>query len=213
MSTRPTARFTEEMTGAISFGARTFSDGYDQGLASWTPCMFHLTISVDDVPAFIADPMHQARAVGWIRCESLSDDPIPVESGTFNLFAPGSTPGRVSMRYRLWLRDLADAPITLVGRKDVGDDPGFDVWSDTTILATALLDGHVEEPPGLLDGAELPDPPNARARGVLLVTAPSFARQMLTFRGTPGGTARFGLMFAGNLWRLYRGLAQQRPLG
>lgn len=207
---RPRVRFTEEMSGAIGFGARRYTDGYDHGVASRTDCMFRLTIIIDDVSQFMADPMHLARAEGEVRCQALSDEPLRVEEGTFNLFAEGVAPGRASMRYRLWFRDLAGSPLTLLGRKDVGDDLGWDVWRDTTTLATALLDGHVEEPVGLFDGDEPPTPPAARARGLLMISAPAFARQLLTFRGTPGGIARFGAMFAGNLWRLYRGPARPR---
>jgi len=39
------------------------------------------------------------------------------------------------------VRDLQ--PVTLVGHKQVRDDPGFDLWSDTSTLYTRLLAGDV----------------------------------------------------------------------
>ena len=42
-------------------------------------------------------------------------------------------------------------------------------------------------------------------RGILRLTAPMFARQLATFRGTPEGLARFGVFFGQGLLRAYRG--------
>ena len=44
-----TVRFTEEMHGAVGFGAADHRQGWEQGIASTCPFMFHLTISVDDL--------------------------------------------------------------------------------------------------------------------------------------------------------------------
>jgi cholesterol oxidase len=210
MSEPATVRFTEEMKGALGFGAADHRGGWEQGKASGTDFMFHLTISVPDLDAFAADPDHPAPAVGWVRCGALSDADMPVERGTFNLFAPGFGDGRLTMRYRLWFRDAAGAPLTLTGYKDVGDDLGFDVWKDTTSLAVDLLDGHVEESPRAPDGRPQPnDPALVRARGVLVILPLDFARQLTTFRGTVFGVVRFGGMFVGALWRTYRGRARR----
>lgn len=42
------------------------------------------------------------------------------------------------------LRGGTGEPLTLVGLKDVGNDPGLDAWRDTTCLFTRILEGHVE---------------------------------------------------------------------
>lgn len=205
-------RFTEEMRGAVGFGAATHREGWDEGVAATCPLMFHLTISVSDIEHFAADPDHTAPAIGWVRCPALSDTDMRVERGTFNLFAPGQVPDRMTMRYRLWFRDCAGGPLTLSGFKDVGDDAGLDMWKDTTSLFTNLLDGHVPEPVRQPDGRFVPDDPAiVRARGILVIRTRDFARQLTTFRGTPRGVARFAGMFTSALWRTYRG--RVRPTG
>ena len=206
MSGPARVRFTEEMKGAVGFGAATFSEGYLQGRASACPLMFHLTISIDDMDAFRKDPDHGAPAIGWVECQPLADRPMPVELGVFNLFAPGFAPGRTTMRYRLWFRDGAGNPMTMLGYKDVGDDPGLDVWKDTTSLATTLLNGHLTAGPRGPDGSPEPvDPTLVRARGIIFIRPLDFAKQLTTFRGTARGIAGLGGMFASSLWRVYRG--------
>ena len=60
----------------------------------------------------------RATAVGWVRCELLGGR-LPVERGWFNLFVTTAAADTREMRYRLWLRDLAAAPVTLYGFKAV----------------------------------------------------------------------------------------------
>ncbi|MGH9022884.1 MAG: hypothetical protein ACRDV9_07275 [Acidimicrobiia bacterium] len=189
-------RFTEEMKGFCTFGTTDHRAGWKEGKASSTSLMFHLTISVDDLGRFRADPLHGAQATGWIRCQALSSGNLPVTRGVFNLFVPGKSPGRTTMRYRLWFSDGAGRPLTLVGFKDIGDDPGLDLWSDTTSLATSILDGHVDE--GDDSTASL------RARGVLVIRPLDFAKQITTFRGPPAGVAGFAWLFMKTLWHTYR---------
>ena len=74
-----TVRFTEEMHGALGFGAADHRQGWEQGIASTCPFMFHLTISVSDLDRFADDPDHTAPAIGWVRCPPLSDANLPVD--------------------------------------------------------------------------------------------------------------------------------------
>ena len=53
--------------------------------------MFHLTIRVDDLDAFVADPDMTAVAEGWVGCPPLGGQ-RPVERGVFNLFVPEPRP-------------------------------------------------------------------------------------------------------------------------
>ncbi len=158
--------------------------------------MFHLTISVDDIDRFLSDPDHTGSAVGWVGCDALGGR-RPVERGIFNLFAPGARPDRTTMRYRLWFADAEDHPVTLSGYKDIGDDPGFDLWKDTTSLFTTLLAGHVEAG----DDEHAP----VLARGVIVIQPLDFAKQLTTFRGQPGPLLRFARAFVGTLWATYVG--------
>ena len=178
------------MVGHVAFGARDCETGAAQGRRSSTDLLFHLTIAVADIRAFVTDPMHPATATGWVDLQWSGRGPMPVERGTFNLFAPGSSPKRSSDALLPVVPRRRGRPLTLVGRKDIGDDPGFDVWADTTTLDTALVDGHVEEPESAYDTSELATSdggPRIRARGILVITPKSFARQLTTFRGRRKG--------------------------
>jgi cholesterol oxidase len=191
-----TVRFTEEMTGFAWPGAATYRDGWDQGKTEAWTLMFHLTIWVDDLDAFLADPDKTAVADGWVGCPALGGR-RPVERGVFNLFVPSDDPKRSNMRYRLWFRDGAGAPFTMEGHKDIEDHAGLDLWKDTTTLFTTVLRGHVDE--GGDQGADV------HARGILYIRPADFVTQITTFRGDARSVVRFGRLFAATLWRTYRG--------
>ena len=192
--------FTETMRGFITFGEDDFDRGFRQGKRSKTGCLFHLTILMDDIERFIADREHPGTASGHVECDALGGK-LEVEQGFFNLFVNTDATGdKKVMLYRLFLSDGEGHPITLSGFKDVQDDPGFDVWSDTSTLFTKIYAGHV--PPAGDDDAEVV------AAGILTIHLPDFAKQLTTFKTHPSGRvgaiAKFGEMFAGNLWEAYK---------
>ncbi len=193
-------RFTETMTGPVALGETDPVRGAEVGRREGTALTFRLTIETEDVDRFVADRAHLADATGWVECEALGGR-FPVERGEFNLFVEEPEGGR-TMRYRLWFTDAAGHPLTLRAHKRVTDDPGLDVWADTTTLYTQLLLGHV---------AESGDPDAVvTAAGVLRIPLLSFARQLTTFR-TRGVTlgdrasalVTFQSFFIGQLWRAY----------
>ena len=81
------------------------------------------------------------------------------------------------MRYRLWVRDISGAPVTMYGYKTVRDDIGLDLWSDTSTLYISLLKGHI--PPGS-DGEVI-------GAGVLRILIRDFLKQLMTFRASGPG--------------------------
>jgi cholesterol oxidase len=192
--------FTEEMKGFVTFGEQDFDRGYRSGRESRTALMFHLTITAEDLDRFIADPDHLARAEGYVRADALGGQ-LPVERGDFNLFVDQDGGGRRKrMFYRLRFADSTNHPLTLTGFKVVEDDPGIDnVWGDTSTLFTRLLKGHVD--------ADNDADAELVASGILHIHPLDFARQMTTFRTDPPGRvdaiARFGALFAGELWQVY----------
>jgi cholesterol oxidase len=202
--------FTEEMKGFVRFGEDDFDRGYRAGRQSRTGLMFHLTITADDLDRFIADPEHVARAEGHVRADALGGE-LPVERGDFNLLVDlERDPRHKRMLYRLHFADASGHPLTLSGFKVVEDDPGIDsVWSDTSTLFTRILAGHVE---AVQEGeAEL------IASGILHIHPLDFARQLTTFRTDPpdrlDAVARFGSLFAGDLWEVYGPAAESGEAG
>jgi hypothetical protein len=194
-------RFTEEMKGYVSLGETDYDAGFREGRESGTFLMFHLTIEVDGVGHFVAEPEREAEARGYVRCEALGGD-LPVEKGVFNLFVYEQDPSRRRMRYRLFFRDGDGRPLTLSGFKVVEDDPGSDLWTDTTTLFTHILEGHV----GPEEEAQAP----VLAAGIINIHLLDFLRQLTTFRTegpTPAERAsaltQFGKLFLGDLWDVY----------
>ena len=193
--------FTEEMKGFIAFGEDDYDKGFRRGRRDKTKCMFHLTITMDDIERFIEDPDHPGSADGYVHCDALGGR-LPVSRGWFNLFVEAGERGeRKLMLYRLFLEDGEGHPITLSGFKEVENDPGIDIWSDTSTLFTSILAGHVD--PGGDDDAAAA----LIARGVLHILPQDFVKQLTTFRIDPphrvDALARFSALFAGDLWEVF----------
>jgi hypothetical protein len=193
-------RFTEEMLGHVTFGETDFARGAQPDRDGSGAFKFHLTIEVEDIESFAADPLRPATAVGYVECDALGGR-LPVEQGWFNLFVDVE-PGVKHMLYRLWFRDGVGNPLTMTGFKLVKDDAGFDVWKDTTTLFTRVLQGNVAE--GDDETAVV------LASGIIVIRIRDFAKQLTTFRaGGPdarskvGALAKFGLIFGQQLAEAY----------
>ncbi|MEU3555775.1 GMC family oxidoreductase [Streptomyces fragilis] len=205
---RPTAlSFTEEMKGYAALDEQDPLRGRERGTQLGQRLAFRLTITTEDAERFVDDPAHPAVATGHVDCDALGGR-LPVERGSFNLFTRGDDASARRMLYRLELRDPGGNPVTLAGHKEIRDDPGADVWKDTTTLYVRLLAGHVARQDD--EGAPVV------GAGVLTIRPDDFAQQMTTFR-TDGphrvrALQRFGQLFLGELWDVYApGPAREGP--
>jgi predicted patatin/cPLA2 family phospholipase len=194
--------FTEEMKGFFTPGETGYEEGYRKGKENDTSIMFHLTITVNGVNRFVTRPEHDTDDLqGYIECPALGGR-LAVEKGWFNLFIDDADPSRKTMLYRLFFRDGDGRALTLSGFKDVKDDPGLDLWADTTTLFTRILKGHVspdEEKTAEIIGA-----------GIIHIYFFDFLKQLTTFRveaptisDRASALARFGRLFMGKLWDVY----------
>jgi cholesterol oxidase len=191
--------FTEKMRGFVTFGEDDFDKGFRAGKKSRTGLMFHVTVLMDDIERFIADEQHPGTITGTVTCDALGGE-LQVQEGWFHLFVEAGEHGeRKLMKYRLFLQDGEGHPITLRGYKEVENDPGFDLWPDTSTLFAHIYAGHV--PPEGDDDAEIV------ASGILHIRITDFAVQCTTFRVHPAhrvdAIGRFGALFAGDLWEVY----------
>ncbi|WP_344937171.1 GMC family oxidoreductase [Sphaerisporangium flaviroseum] len=195
---RTSLSFTEEMSGFIALGGNDPRSGDMAGRSHGDRFSFRLTIRVDDVDRFLAEPEHLARAEGWVDA-AVCGGRRPIERGWFNLFAPGDTPDRREMRYRLWFTDTQDRPRTLSGWKDVHHGPATRLWLDTSTLYTRLFEGHVPE------GED--DEATVAGAGTLHIQPMDLAATLKSFdpEGPHGiaALARFGRFFVGQLWDVY----------
>ncbi|WP_036329930.1 GMC oxidoreductase [Microbispora sp. ATCC PTA-5024] len=189
--------FVEEMRGFLGVG-RT-DPRSRMGTPEGGHVTFRLTITVDDIAAFLGDPGHRARAEGWIDT-AVCGGRRPIARGWFNLFVPGEAPDRRRMNYRLHFWDADNRPRTLSGYKDVHHGPPTRLWLDTSTLYARLLEGHVDE------GGD--DDAKVVAAGTLHILPSDLARMLTTFRTAgPDGTGaltRFCGFFLGELWDIYR---------
>jgi cholesterol oxidase len=187
--------FEEEMAGFVVPGATDPLEVADA--ARDERLSFQLTIRIDDVDAFLAEPAHLARADGWVEGDRYGGR-RPVERGWFNLFTRGDSPRSRVMRYQLWFTDGSGEPRTLSGWKDVRDGPVTRMWPDTSTLYTRLLRGHV--PPE-------EDTTEVDAAGTLHIAPMDLAATLASFRADGphpiAALARFGTFFAGQLWETY----------
>lgn len=106
------------------------------------------------------------------------------------------------MLYRLFFRDSAGNPLTLSGFKEVKDDPGWDLWADTTTLFTRIYRGHVS--------ADQEAIAEVVASGIIRIHFLDLFKQLSTFRvkgptlaDRTAALARFGNLFLGKLWDVY----------
>jgi cholesterol oxidase len=119
--------------------------------------------------------------------------------GVFNLFIQDPDQSNVQqMRYQINLTSQEGRTYFFQGFKAIHDDPGFDLWTDTTTLYITVYEGETGESPVL-------------GRGILKIEADDFRRQLTTMQVNNASglgqriaaQARFGRYFAGHLWDSY----------
>ena len=193
--------FTEEMKGHIGLRQIDPLEGWRVGKEQATTLRVRLKISVDDVDRFVTSPRHEASVSGYIDCEALGGT-LLISEGSFNLFVDEGDPSHKKMHYRLLFNHDSGGRRTLLGTKEVKDEPGFDLWSDTSTLYVRVLPGEVR--------ASQEDASLALAAGVIRIHLLDFMRQLTTFRTTGPTRAdrnsalvRFGRLFLGDLWEVY----------
>ncbi len=196
-------RFTERMAGYFSPEVKDdYQRGFDRGQQHGGAFAFLLTIEADDVHAMLQSPEHAGVAIGTVSAPALSPDPLGIQQGDFRLFVDAGHSGTRQMIYRLQLRSEAGRHFFMSGFKTIRNDPGFDLWSDTTTLYISVYDGQDDAAPLL-------------GKGILRINPLDFARQLSTMQGSGGSNAeqrlagllRFGEFFAGTLFHTYAGLA------
>ncbi|WP_416307906.1 patatin-like phospholipase family protein [Neptunicella sp. SCSIO 80796] len=128
--------FRETMSGNFSLGATEPDKGAEKGKIDKTELAMHASIFIRDLDGFVADPDHQGEIHGCIDFAPLGIG-LPTYSGRFNLFSPTEDPDLKIMVYELGFT-VAGQSYYLAGRKNIKDDPGFDLWTDTTTLFTTL---------------------------------------------------------------------------
>ena len=189
-------KFSEEMKGTLVSGSADPEDISPDVLAAGDAVVMSATVVIPDLDSFIADRNHLGGLYGGVTYAPLEGLEAN-RPGVFNLFSPGDNDREKLMVYELGLRSLGQ-DYYFAGRKIVRDDPGFDVWSDTTTLYTSLHRGTDKNG-------------DVIASGVLSLTAMNLAELLSTLQVTGTDSplektetvACFGKFFAGELWDTY----------
>jgi hypothetical protein len=193
---KPGIFFKETMAGGFSLDATEPKDGQTKGNRAGTELAMHAKVRIDDIDKFIEQPDHPESLVGSIDFLPLGMG-IKAHTGVFNLFSPTDDPKLKLMVYELGFEHNGKQ-YYLAGKKEVRDDPGFDLWSDTTTLYTQLHQGTDKN--GAVVGA-----------GILTLGVGDLIKLVSTMVVTNAGSgadklntiAKFGRFFMGELWDSY----------
>ena len=189
----PGLRFRETMAGGFALGATEPRDGERGGEQAGTSLTLRGAVVIRDLDRFVADPDHRGELVGHVSFPPLGEN-LPGRAGVFQPFSPAAQPETKYMVYELGF-EARGKSYYLAGKKEVRNEPGFDLWSDTTTLFTRLHEG---------DNAEGP----VVGAGVLRLGLPELLRLISSMTasnaGSAGGQAKavqeFGRLFLGELW-------------
>lgn len=192
----PGIHFDETMAGGLTLGATDCTEGGKQGRQSGNIMAMHASVAINDMEGFICDASHLGELTGTIDYPAFGHA-IPCRNGKFNLFSPTDDPQMKYMVYELGFEHDGN-DYYVAGHKEVKDDPGFDLWSDTTTLYTKLHQGRDDSGPVI--GA-----------GVLTLGVSELMKLVASMEVTDADgladkaqtLAKFGHFFMGELWDTY----------
>lgn len=199
----PGVEFTETMRGFVSTTATDdYQQGFAQGQKDDSALEFTVTVTAPSIDRLVNDPAHEAALAGTVTVPALSPTPMTVADGRFNLLVRDSD--RASTRQMLYTMPMVSDDgrrFQLDGVKEIHDDKGLDLWSDTTTLFVTVSDGVGGT------GAVL-------AKGIVTIHPNDFRKQLRTMKavGAHGKLeelktlARFGRLFSGSLNEVYGGV-------
>lgn len=198
----PGISFTETMRGFVSTSVLDdYRAARDQGEHDNSILEFTVTITSPNVDRLIADPAHEALLEGTVTAPALSKTPLRVDGGRFHLLVRDpSRPGARKMTYDMPLVAEDGRRYHLEGFKNVHDDAGPTLWSDTTTLFVTVRDVDAQGP--------------VLAKGIITIHINDFRKQLGTMRAIGAANkleelkalAKFGRFFMGALNEIYGGI-------
>lgn len=193
--------FRETMRGPFSLHELDPEAGARRGRDLGHELVLDACIEIRDIERFVEDPLHAGQLTGHVDFAPLGRN-LPSKIGVFNLLSPTSERGLKYMVYELGF-EASGRDYYLAGRKEVRDERGFDLWSDTTTLFSRLHLGKDSRGP-VVGAGVLRLGPLALLR--MLSTVSARNSESLLDRGKALGL--FGSFFAGSLYESY---LQQAP--
>lgn len=196
----PGIQFTEKMTGYFSMQETSdFKEGYELGKENDSTIEFTLTIISDNIEKMLTTRQHEAKMVRSVTAPALSSAPLTISEGRFNLFAVDEQDENIlKMNYNMKMHTVEGREYYFYGYKEMYDDKGFDVWSDTSTLFISVYEGG--DTSGKLIG-----------KGILKIMPKDFATQVTTIEALNTSSRiekvrvikDFSVFFSKNLYKKY----------
>jgi cholesterol oxidase len=200
---RPGLQFSEAMEGWFSTRVKDdYAVAARQGKADGSSFRLIATVISDDIELMMSEPDHAAKLIGTVKAPALSPEPLTLSNGEFYLFI--KDPRQFNVRYMRYLGRLTakdGATYYFEGHKIIHNDPGFDVWSDTTTLFITVYAG--KDDTGAIVG-----------KGIIEIHLKDLRQQLTTMRALNAPNlgqrlsilARFGRFFTDQIFDIYGGI-------
>jgi predicted acylesterase/phospholipase RssA len=198
----PGIAFREKMEGWFSLNTTDPEDGAKRGEEEGNILSLHAAIYIRDMAGFMDDTHHAGFLDGHISFNAF-DAYLPAQKGVFNLFVDEKND--VETKWMIYEMGFSHEGTNyyLAGKKEVRDDPGFDLWEDTTTLKVRLFEGS--DNTGKIAGA-----------GILKLSMKELVKLLRSMHTIDVGSsveslnvvANFGAFFLGELWGTYKGKAK-----
>jgi choline dehydrogenase-like flavoprotein len=195
--------------GRIPLAPFLSAEGHGGAGATPHTAGFQLNAQVRDIGAFLDDDNHRLMLSGELtlppNLAATTLTKAKVEAGTLALLVASARDQRL-MIYHLPFA-VEKNRWTLIGQKEIQDDPGFDAWLDASTLYVELCRGDVNLDDFLNPKARLV-PPQVMARGILRLGLHDFALNQLRGMRAIGMTdpartiwtlGSFGVFFFGQM--------------
>jgi cholesterol oxidase len=101
----------------------------------------HLCVTITDVAQFLARPEHVGIVTGTVQVDGLTDGPVPVQHGVWNLFVASASGPSKEIRYSLSFHGRDGTLHGLHGVKVFAPRAGLEVWDESTTLDFRLHAG------------------------------------------------------------------------
>jgi hypothetical protein len=200
----PALTFREHLRGHVAFGDYAYRDGYRLGREQGTRLVLPLTIVIDDIDAFIAEPDRRAVVRGRIEFDELGIS-LPIHRGEMRVLVGSGLRGPRRVYYCIGARTERDGWVTVRCRKllDPADRP--EAWSQMTTVETRVLLG----PPELSTTEDQPAADERTiATGLLRLGVASAIREVTSSRARARSRAAGALAIA-RFWAAVAGAAAE----
>lgn len=195
----PGIAFREQMEGWFALNETDPEQGARIGEEKGSTLSLQASIYVRDIAGFMENSDHSGTLNGYLSFEAFNDY-LPAKTGVFNLFVEENEDTEVKWMIYEMAFTWDNQEYYLAGRKEVKDDPGFDLWKDTTTLKVQLFEGPDKS--GNIVGA-----------GILTLSVKELVKLIKSMHAIDAsGTAEkmnlltnFGTFFLEELWNTYGG--------